>query len=57
MSIIDLLIGLSVIAVGVIAGWFFAGLIVPQSDIDKVEAIGKWAKKELDRREAERREE
>ena len=26
-------------------------LVIPQSEIDKVDAIGKWAKEELDRRE------
>lgn len=26
-------------------------LVIPQSEIDKIDAIGKWAKEELDRRE------
>ncbi len=33
-----------------------ANLIIPQSEINQIDAIGKWAKKELERREAERRE-
>ena len=32
-----------------------ANLIIPQSEIDQINAIGKWAKEELERREAERR--
>lgn len=32
-----------------------ANLIIPQSEIDQIDAIGKWAKEELERREAERR--
>lgn len=38
-------------------GWFLENLIIPQFEIDKIEAIGKWAKGELERREAGRREE
>ena len=41
-----------VFALGV--GWFLANLIVPQSEIDKIDAIGQWAKKESEQREAER---
>ena len=29
-------------------------LIIPQSEIDKIDAIGQWAKDELEQREAER---
>lgn len=36
---------------------FLADLIIPQSEIDKIDAIGRWAKEELERREAERKEE
>lgn len=54
-------------AVGVIGGiltivfafgvtWSLANLIIPQSEINQIDAIGKWAKEELERREAERRE-
>ena len=38
-------------------GWFLADLIIPQSEIDKINAIGRWAKEELERREEERSEE
>lgn len=47
--------GLLVIAV-LVGSWYLADMIIPQSEIDKVEAIGRWAKEELERREAERRE-
>ena len=45
------------ILVAIFAGsWYLADLIIPQSEIDKIEAIGSWAKEELERIEAERRE-
>lgn len=49
--------GILIIAFALGAGWLLANLIIPQSEIDKIDAIGKWAKEELGRREAERREE
>ena len=49
--------GILIIAFALGVGWLLAGLIIPQSEIDKIDAIGKWAKEELDRRGAERREE
>ena len=33
--------------------WYLADWIVPQSDIDKIDAIGRWAKEELERRKDE----
>ena len=51
---------LTVLLMIVIAGavsWFLANLIIPQSEIDKIDAIGRWAKEELEHREVERREE
>ena len=45
-----------IIAFALGVGWFLAGLIIPQSEIDKIDAIEKWEKEELDRRGAERRE-
>lgn len=33
--------------------WFLADMIIPQSEIDKIDAIGRWAKEELERREHE----
>lgn len=35
--------------------WLIACAIVPQSQIDAVERIGKWAKAELDKRELDER--
>ena len=49
--------GILIIAFALGAGWLLAGLIIPQSEIDKIDAIGKWAKEELDRRGEERRKE
>ena len=49
---------LSVLLMIVIAGvisWFLANLIIPRSEIDKIDAIGRWAKEELERREVDMR--
>lgn len=54
MSVI-LSVLLMIIIAGVIS-WYLSRLIVTQSEIDKIDAIGQWAKEELERREAERRE-
>lgn len=48
--------GILIIVFALGVGWVLANLIIPQSEIDKIDAIGKWAKEELDRREVERRE-
>lgn len=47
--------GFASIAFALLVGRILAGMIIPQSEIDKIDALGKWAKEELDRRE-ERRE-
>ncbi len=47
--------GVLIIAFALGVGRLLANLIIPQSEIDKIDAIGKWAKEELERREAERR--
>ena len=57
MSITDVMWGVLVLAFAVLVGWILAGIIMPQSEIDKIDAIGRWAKEELERRESERREE
>ena len=50
-------VGFGWLVIAVLVGcWFLADWIVPQSDIDKIEAVGRWAKEKLERREAERRE-
>lgn len=51
-----ILTALLMIVIAGAIGWFLANLIIPQSEIDKINAIGRWAKEELERREAERRE-
>ena len=41
-----------ILIVAVFVGcWYLADMIIPQSEIDKIEAIGRWAKEELERRE------
>lgn len=50
MSITGVISGLLLVAVAVVVGWFLAGIMIPQSEIDEIDAIGKWAKEELDRR-------
>ena len=57
MSITDAIWGVLVLAFAVLVSWVLAGIIMPQSEIDKIDAIGRWAKEELERREQERREE
>lgn len=56
MSIADVVSGLILVAVVMVVCWFLADMIIPQSEIDKIDAIGRWAKEELERREAEREE-
>ena len=56
MSITGIIVGLLFVAFAIAVGWFIADMIMPQSEIDKVDNIGRWAKEELERREMERRE-
>ena len=55
MSIVGIILAFIAFAVALIVGRIFAEIIIPQSEIDKIDAIHKWAKDELDRRDAERR--
>lgn len=57
MSVVGALSGLLIIVIVMTGCWFLADLIVPQSEIDKIDVIGKWAKEELERIEAEGRKE
>ena len=57
MSITDAIWGVLILAFVILVSWILADIIIPQSEIDKIDAIGRWAKEELERREAERREE
>lgn len=55
LSNVMIIVGFVVVVIASLVGsWFLADWIVPQSDIDKIDAIGRWAKEELKRREAER---
>ena len=56
MSVAGALLGLLIVVIVMTGCWFLADLIVPQSEIEKIDAIGRWAKEELERREAEGRE-
>lgn len=56
MSIEGVIFGLLTIACAFAVTRPLVELIVPKSEIDKIDAIGKWAKEELDRRGEERRE-
>lgn len=51
MSVIGVLLGLLLVVIVMTVCWFLANLVVPQSEIDKIDAIGRWAKEELERRE------
>ena len=53
MSVIGALLGLLSVVIVMTGCRFLANLVVPQSEIDKIDAIGRWAKEELERREAE----
>lgn len=53
MSIVNVIGVVPIIALVLIISWFLADLIVPQSEIDKIEAIRRWAEEELERRESE----
>ena len=57
MSISGLIFGIVVVIGAFAITWPLVELTIPQSEIDKIDAIGKWAKEELDRRKAERWEE
>ena len=48
---IGALLGLLLVVIVMTVCWFLANLVVPQSEIDKIDAIGRWAKEELERRE------
>ena len=59
MTLNNVIIGCGVLIwiVAVFVGcWYLTDMIIPQSEIDKIEAIGRWAKEELERIEAERKE-
>lgn len=56
MSVSGWIFGIVVVVCVFVITWPLAELIIPQSEIDKIDAIGKWAKEELECREAERRE-
>lgn len=53
MSIVNVMGVIPIIALVLVISWFLADLIVPQSEIDKIEAIERWAEEELERRETE----
>ena len=55
MSVVGVIGGILTIVFVLGVTWSLANLIIPQSEIDQINAIGKWAKEELERREAERR--
>ena len=48
MSIVNVIGVIPIIALVLVISWFLADLIVPQSEIDKVEAIRRWAEEELE---------
>ena len=57
MSITGVIWGVLTLAFVMLVSWILADIIIPKSEIDKIDASGRWAKEELERREAERREE
>ena len=57
MSIAGVVMRVLIVALVTTGCRFLADLIIPKSEIDKIDAIGRWAKEELERREAEGSEE
>ena len=55
MSISGLIFGLLIVIGAFVITYPLVNLIIPQSEIDKIDDIGRWTKEELERREAERR--
>lgn len=55
-DVVILICGLLFMVAAIVGCWYLADWIIPQSEIDKIDAIGQWAKEELERREAERKE-
>lgn len=53
-DVIILVCGLLFMVADIVACWYLVEWIIPQSEIDKIEAIGRWAKEELERREDEK---
>lgn len=51
MSVVGALFGVILVVIVMTGCWFLADLVVPQSEIEKIDAIGRWAKEELERRE------
>ncbi len=51
MSVVGALFWVILVVIVMTGGWFLADLVVPQSEIEKIDAIGQWAKEELERRE------
>ena len=56
ISIVGVVTGVLIVVIAMTGCWFLANLVVPQSEIEKIDAIGRWAKEELERRETEGRE-
>lgn len=60
MSLSDsIIVGCGLLFMGAVfvGCWYLADMIIPQSEIDKIDAIRRWAKEEIERIEAERKEE
>lgn len=51
----NIIFGIMIVAFALTIGWIMADMVIPQSEIDEIDAIGRWAKEELERRDAERR--
>ena len=53
MSITGIALGLLILAAVLVVCWFLTELIIPQSEIDEMEALSRWLEEELNRRETE----
>ncbi len=52
MSILGVALGIINIVFALILSRFLADLLIPESDFEEIEAIGKWAREELKHRGA-----
>ena len=50
MSVLGVVLGIISIVFAFVISKFLVDLLIPESDFEEIESIGKWAKEELKRR-------
>lgn len=51
-DVIILVCGLLFMVADIVGCWYLADWIIPQSEIDKIDAVGRWAKEELEKKKS-----